>query len=106
MNDLISRKKLLSVLKEHYCEGCTYYDGVRCKSPLSENCPIFNVISTIGIMPTIDAEPVRHGKWIYHEDDIMPWNSCSLCGCEAFDLHGANYCPNCGAKMVEEDDQP
>lgn len=29
-------------------------------------------------------------------------NSCSLCGCSAFDLHGANYCPNCGARMDEE----
>ena len=50
-----------------------------------------------------NAVPVRHGKWVHHDDDVMPWDSCSLCGCSAFDLHGANYCPNCGAKMDEVD---
>ena len=114
MSDLISREATLNVLKERYCDGCTYYD-VKCKSPLSENCPIFNVISTIGAMPTVDAEPVRHGKWInvcemlppeYHDN-----KRCSVCA--NFTLHDrlgrvrmSCYCPNCGAKMVEEDDQP
>ncbi len=57
MSDLISREAAIIALKEHYCEDCTYYD-VKCKSPLSESCPIFNVINTISAMPTIDAEPV------------------------------------------------
>ena len=56
----------------------------------------------INSAPAVDAVPVRHGKWVYHDDDVMPWNSCSLCGCSAFDLHGANYYPNCGARMDEE----
>lgn len=105
MNDLISREAAINTIKNHYCEGCTYYD-VKCKSVLSGNCPIYNVISTISAVPAVDAEPVRHGKWVYHDDDIMPWNSCSLCCCATFNLHGANYCPNCGSKMDLEDDQP
>lgn len=55
--------------------------------------------------PAVDAEPVRHGRWVYHDDDMMPYKSCSLCGCEAFDLHGANYCPYCGAKMEDKDNE-
>ena len=48
---------------------------------------------------TVEAEPVRHGKWIKTE-----WRAiCSECG-EAgsiFDepVNPFNYCPFCGAKM-------
>lgn len=48
-------------------------------------------------IPTIDAEPVRHGRWI---DTSIGTIECSECG------HGYNlvgrfvfYCPHCGAKM-------
>lgn len=59
-------------------------------------------------MPTIDAEPVRHGRWTKSEDD---WNcmttiTCSECHeewCfeteEDVSLLNYRYCPNCGAKM-------
>ena len=50
--------------------------------------------------PTIDAEPVRHGKWIEHlnykeERDGYYW--CPLC--QKMATREYNYCPNCGAKM-------
>ena len=49
------------------------------------------------IAPTIDAEPVRHGKWT-----VTPvYIKCSECG-ESFMLIPQNYCPNCGARMDAE----
>lgn len=46
--------------------------------------------------PTIDAEPVRHGKWReYPSADGL--NQCSECGVLRFGE--SNYCPNCGARM-------
>lgn len=49
--------------------------------------------------PTIDAEPVRHGKWIeYPIADGM--NQCSVCGVLRFGE--SNYCPNCGCRMDAE----
>ena len=53
--------------------------------------------------PTIDAEPVRHGKWIEEIGMFM----CSECGdawssSDAKMIFGFNYCPNCGAKMESE----
>ena len=49
--------------------------------------------------PTIDAVPVRHGKWI-----VTPlYTKCSECG-ESFMLMPQNYCPNCGADMRGEKD--
>ena len=59
-------------------------------------------------MPTIDAEPVRHGKFIGTEYDgyadgypvYYEWK-CSECGCVFEDEEPTyKYCPNCGAKMI------
>ena len=56
------------------------------------------------IAPTIDAEPVRHGRWgetqVIGYDGIHPvyGKPCSKCGYET-ELYKPNYCPNCGAKM-------
>ena len=49
---------------------------------------------------TIEAEPVRHGRWETNSDrpDSL---ICSICKC-GFDMwkHDPhNYCPSCGAKM-------
>lgn len=59
--------------------------------------PIAVVQQNIKDATTIDAEPVRHGRWI----DAREYCGDYMCSnCEA--LYGTNkfnYCPNCGAKM-------
>ena len=56
--------------------------------------------------PTIDAEPVRHGRWgTYHitgYDGLHPTYTvpCSECAYEATFTY--RYCPNCGARMDAE----
>lgn len=53
--------------------------------------------------PTVDAVPVRHGRWIYHIDDLFPAEStqeCDQCHEEQPLTCGDNFCPNCGAKMT------
>ena len=49
-------------------------------------------------MPTIDAEPKRHGRWIDNgRYDGYTMYICSECGhAESIQY---NYCPDCGAKM-------
>lgn len=66
---------------------------------------IADVLDIIDELPAVDAEPVRHGEWIYQDGEIMLCKTCSLCRCESFDLDGAEYCPYCGAKMDLEDEQ-
>lgn len=50
-------------------------------------------------LPTVEAEPVRHGYWIIRGGDM--W--CSECGygdvTEFGEPEDYRYCPNCGAKM-------
>lgn len=51
--------------------------------------------------PTIEAEPVRHGRWIRVDDTFAKWK-CSECG--AIEDHsGWPYC-HCGAKMDKEEE--
>ena len=104
--------------KEHY--GNTVYqfihDFFRC------------VLRLIRKAPTIEAEPVRHGRWELHEEssDLYCHHRCTNCKVDApFDYkyiedwdegmdgewyslgitengineHLTPYCPNCGAKM-------
>jgi hypothetical protein len=47
--------------------------------------------------PTIEAEPVRHGKWINQDDTYTRWY-CSECKSRNHPGH-ENFCPNCGTKM-------
>lgn len=67
--------------------------------------------------PTVDAVPVRHGKWIKGSETkrikenrygvLFDAYYCSACESEAYwdSDYGQilfHYCPNCGARMDEE----
>lgn len=51
--------------------------------------------------PTIEAEPVRHGRWIFKgKSNGRSIYQCSEC---KNDISGsAAYCKECGAKMDQE----
>lgn len=51
--------------------------------------------------PTVDAEPVKHGHWIYEPKDAieMMFTLPKCSECEEESPNGGNYCPYCGAKM-------
>ncbi len=53
-----------------------------------------SVLRIVDEQPSVDAVGVVHGRWLPH------WGNteCSVCGYITY-LCGANYCPNCGAKM-------
>lgn len=62
--------------------------------------------TAINNAPTVDAEPVRHGKWRFVNCATGLRCQCSEC------LHWVdvgtdrNYCPNCGAKLADEHGNP
>ena len=66
------------------------------------------VADMISDAPTVDALPVRHGKWIYGNDFHWYTASCNKCGYQRrtdIKADGWNqwrYCPNCGARMDAE----
>ena len=59
--------------------------------------------------PTIDAEPVRHGRWVWlcYACGETEW-ACTSCANTVWLTSASRlkWCPNCGAKMDgEEDDE-
>lgn len=83
-------------------------DWEDCPNGFSDTYDKARIISEIDEAPTIDAEPVRHGKWTEHHEPYTwmgyTYWSCSECGFECGyekDITiRTNYCPNCGAKMM------
>ena len=56
--------------------------------------------------PAVDAEPVRHGRWVPfgHDDSDEGLYKCSVCAKKQYNGFGdikeyLKYCPECGAKM-------
>lgn len=108
MNDLISREALIKEIE--HGKHPEFYDGQDI-ADWQMQC--------IENAPAVDAEPVRHGKWIYNPD-ANDWGIggyvCSECHTKNDNLPcgkvanpmmfvGTNYCPHCGAKMDLEDEQ-
>ena len=73
------------------------------------NGAISDVADMLTHFPAADVVEVRHGKWEWNNKDEY-FYSCSNCGHEAYGNTAEiasgfyNYCPRCGAKMVNEDD--
>lgn len=72
-------------------------------------------IAIIKNAPTIEAEPVKHGRWIIRDNPGTGWYrvTCSECGEDVTSVVPVigffpdakvvwDYCPNCGAVMEEQ----
>ena len=80
-------------LKKHYA----WWDD-------DERRTLFDQI--VDAQPTIDAEPVRHGKWIDRTIKVSAelTNIIHVCSvCEEMAVGKYRYCPHCGARMDKDD---
>lgn len=80
----------------------------RIRKPRNGETAVFlDIKAIVEDCPTIDAVPVRHGKWIDMDEQSYTWKiRCSCCDHERsmMSTQGEypNYCENCGARMDEE----
>ena len=51
-----------------------------------------------------DVAPVVYGEWLCAETDDEQFFLCSVCNNKEY--WESNYCPECGAKMYEEQEEP
>ena len=62
-----------------------------------------DALSVIEEAPTIEAEPVRHGRWEFLGPNRLIGDcmcgTCSVCKVRCKYIVNKNICPNCGAKM-------
>lgn len=85
MDRLISEKKAIEAINDYWGE--------------METPTIDGYINAIKTIPS--AEP-KTGHWIFHYDIYSKdgWYECSCCHTE--EAFNTNFCPDCGAKMVEK----
>ena len=84
-------------LEGYVLTQCSWYDN-------RDEDEAYNAVADA---PTVDAEPVRRGKWDKKDNskscsrigDFEEWYECSVCEGSA-DRESA-YCPHCGASMGE-----
>lgn len=91
---------------ESICEHCKY-KSTRCEYTCDEDGnEIETLWEMIDNLPEVDAEPVRHGHWITHNEGnpFEIYGKCSICGFSQSISDHLNYCPDCGAKMDEVED--
>jgi hypothetical protein len=106
----VSEKQLLAL--KAVVHGCntnkrlvmaSYMSNIRSEKP--EMISYYEAIKTVDEMlsqPTIEAEPVRHGRWRIETDDEEPNPMFKVVECSNCRLKNSQpkpYCPNCGAKM-------
>lgn len=92
---LIDADEAVKIIKRYDDRGLTLDEVTRITDGIAKE---------IEAMPTVDAEPVKHGKWIETKNGFH----CSNCKGKPGQhptKRGAflsNFCPNCGAKMDGE----
>ena len=91
-----------NALHEILCSGCTKYSGGICRNEYGR-CAEYTIIKQ---MQTIEAEPIRHGRWseCWHDDRLYS-GICSECEKASVRPVGSDplpICPKCGAKMQTE----
>ena len=79
-----------------FCDECAMQEDGFCRAE-----------RWVDIQPTIEAEPVKHGRWDWYEEFGFgnPYGTyrCSVCG--NAEPHKTNYCCYCGADMREVEDE-
>ena len=96
--DLIDRNALLNRYQE-ICNGTACMD-----CPFNKDgCAFEKLILESAV---VDAEPVRHGKWMHKEYKMANGESvgyfvCSECGHATWNEKDNHYCFNCGVLMDE-----
>lgn len=81
------------------------YLGLNAENSREENLGEIVTLEDFDRRPIIDAEPVRHSKWIpVYQENKRGGYECNLCHSYSpayrnGDDFLSNYCPNCGAKM-------
>lgn len=101
MSDYIKREDVIDYLTTNM----NWFDADGIET--SEEEKRADITELVNGVSSADVAPVRHGRWVKHyKSDAPPtlkerW-ICSWCG--NVQTYGATaYCPNCGAKMGEEE---
>ena len=95
------------VLKEKFRFAIEPFVGP--ESDIIRNDAILDAIKIVDSMPTVEAQPVKRGKWEWEPGYVGTLAKCSVCGLDPSGFYSLpinqigrlpeyKYCPNCGAE--------
>lgn len=100
------------------CAYCEYNDGaVYASNPPKYRCSVTGEYHLALDDCNVEFAPIKHGRWIRgrfrHREklEVIDGATCSECGAMyrryqkaelGYDDVVPNYCPNCGAQMMDE----
>ncbi|MCR5143417.1 MAG: hypothetical protein K6C68_13010 [Ruminococcus sp.] len=100
---LIDADSLYKGIEQQKCNACESYNNDKCAA-----CDIADCLRWIDDAPTVEAKPVKHGRWDVHDvvkilssgKTLDGFCQCENCGI-IMPYHYSEYdfCPNCGARM-------
>lgn len=98
--DLISRKALLEAIDERERIMRKHVPDIQD----DELRPTLKSIREfVRNRPAVDAEPVRHARWLDDDRYFRYGERCSACASGSTGNGRNKYCPNCGARMDGEE---
>ena len=95
--DTISRKSIKHKLQEHHDFFVNAYGGFS-NLPQNDKSRVDEILNCIAMVvnePSVNTQE-KTGHWIYK---MLKGQFCSIC--DEPSVWKFNYCPNCGARMVE-----
>lgn len=98
MNEYISKEFMLKNLEDDKMNNAEH-----CKPVTIQIMERF--IRYVKEFPAADIQPVKHGRWIWDNSPEFgnPYGSYKCSECNERQSFKENYCPNCGAKMDDDD---
>ena len=84
MDEYIKRERAIDAVLDVYCDT----------PDIDLSCEKFE--AAIRKIQATDVVPVKHGRWIKHDDGVF---TCSEC--ENAESNESHFCRYCGAKMME-----
>ena len=101
-----------NALLETICKKCPEYDCKPDATDTVSGCLIYDVIASA---PTIDAQPVKRGKFEWEPGYVGTTAKCSVCGLSPMGFYSLPtiqigrlpeypFCPKCGARMEADED--
>lgn len=97
MDDYINRQAFIEDIKTEILN--LSMDGM--KGTHRPHDELYGFIERIEEQPSADVRHVVRGRWRWVGQD--QWNDCYECSqCGKMNTDNSNFCPNCGAMMMEE----
>ena len=99
IGELVSRQAALESIRNLYPDMPIVDIMSARRKWLDKYAPYFECENAIEQLPSINPQAPKTGHWIETDSDDSYWYMCSECHRRTDEK--SDYCPSCGAKMVE-----